>query len=233
MTDAILSHDGTVDKYMADGIMAFWNAPVEDPAHAEHACRAALAMRSALVQLNDAWRAEAVAAGQPFREVRAGIGLNTGICIVGNLGSDQRFDYSVLGDDANVASRLEGQTKTYRVDIIIGERTADQVPHFALLELDLIQVVGKTKPVRIFFLLGDNLVAATGAFAALAAAHDAMIVAYRRRQWEEALAELETCRSQAPEALQYYYHLYEGRIAELCASPPPADWDGVYAALTK
>jgi adenylate cyclase len=233
MTDVIMSHNGTVDKYMADGIMAFWNAPVEDPAHTEHACRAALAMRSALVQLNDAWRAEAVAAGQPFREVRAGIGLNTGICIVGNLGSDQRFDYSVLGDDANVASRLEGQTKTYRVDIIIGERTADRVPHFALLELDLIQVVGKTKPVRIFFLLGDNLVAATGAFAALAAAHDAMIVAYRRRQWEEALAELETCRSQAPEALQYYYHLYEGRIAELCASPPPADWDGVYAALTK
>jgi adenylate cyclase len=233
MTDVILSHEGTVDKYMADGIMAFWNAPVDDPKHAEHACRAALAMRSALVQLNDTWRAEATASGRSFREVRAGIGLNTGTCVVGNLGSDQRFDYSVLGDDANVASRLEGQTKTYHVDIIVGERTAGQVPHFALLELDLIQVVGKTKPIRIFFVLGDNAVATTAAFAALAAAHEAMIIAYRRGQWEEALTELEACRTQAPEVLQYLYQLYEERITDLRASPLPADWDGVYAALTK
>ena len=98
MTDAILSHQGTVDKYMADGIMAFWNAPLDDPQHREHACRAALAMRSELARLNTQWRAEAVEAGQIFKEVRAGIGLNTGPCVVGNLGSDQRFDYSVLGD---------------------------------------------------------------------------------------------------------------------------------------
>src|SRR5205814_997133 len=126
---------------------------------------------------------------------------------VGNLGSDQRFDYSVLGDDANVASRLEGQTKTYYVDIIVGERTADQVPDFALLELDLIQVLGKTKPVRIFFLLGDGSVAATAAFSALAAAHDSMIVAYRRREWDEALGQLDACRSQAPDILQHVYAL--------------------------
>jgi adenylate cyclase len=233
MTDVILSNSGTVDKYMADGIMAFWNAPLADPTHAEHACRAALGMRSALVQLNDAWRAEAQTAGRPFREVRAGIGLNTGHCIVGNLGSDQRFDYSVLGDDANVASRLEGQTKTYYVDIIVGERTADQVPDFALLELDLIQVVGKTKPVRIFFLLGDGSVAATAAFSALAAAHDSMIVAYRRREWDEALGQLDACRSQAPEILQHVYTLYEDRIRELRISPPPMEWNGVYEALTK
>jgi len=233
MTDVIMSHEGTVDKYMADGIMAFWNAPLDDPAHGEHACRAALAMRSALVQLNDAWRVEAATAGRSFREVRAGIGLNTGTCVVGNLGSDQRFDYSVLGDDANVASRVEGQTKTYQVDIILGERTADQVPHFALLELDLIQVVGKTRPVRIFFLLGDESIANTAAFAALATSHEAMIVEYRRRQWDDALAQLDACRAQAPEILQYVYQLYETRIADLRAAPPPSDWDGVYAALTK
>jgi adenylate cyclase len=233
MTDAIMSHRGTVDKYMADGIMAFWNAPLDDPAHAEHACRAALTMRSQLARLNDGWRAEAAAEGRPFREVRAGIGLNTGECVVGNLGSDQRFDYSVLGDDANVASRLEGQTKTYLVDIIIGERTAEQAPQFALLELDLIQVVGKTKPVRIFFLFGDESVATTEAFATLACAHAAVIAAYRGRQWEEALAQLEICRNQAPDILRGFYLLYEERITNLVASPPPPSWDGVFAALTK
>ena len=233
MTDVIMSHDGTVDKYMADGIMAFWNAPLEDARHAEHACLAALAMRTELARLNDSWRTEATTAGRPFREVRAGIGLNTGECVVGNLGSDQRFDYSVLGDDANVASRLEGQTKTYHVDIILGERTAMQVPQFAMLELDLIQVVGKTKPVRIFFLFGDEGVRATSAFAALETAHDAMIHAYRRRDWTKALSEIESCRAQAPEIAQHVYELYEQRIADLQASAPPADWDGVYAALMK
>jgi adenylate cyclase len=233
MTDAILSHRGTVDKYMADGIMAFWNAPLDDPAHAEHACLAALAMRSQLARLNDGWRAEAATEGRPFREVRAGIGLNTGECVVGNLGSDQRFDYSVLGDAANVASRLEGQTKTYLVDIIIGEQTAEQAPQFAMLELDLIQVYGKTKPVRIFFLFGDESVAATDAFASLASPHGSMIAAYRTRQWAEALALLEVCRNQAPEILRGFYTLYEERIANLQAFPPPPAWDGVFEALTK
>jgi len=233
MTAVILSHQGTVDKYMADGIMAFWNAPLDDPSHSEHACRAALAMRAELAHLNDAWRAEAVSAGRTFHEVRIGIGLNTGRCVAGNLGSDQRFDYSVLGDDANVASRLEGQTKTYHVDIIIGERTAEQVPQLALLELDLLQVVGKAKPTRIFFLLGDDAIAATSAFAALKSSHDAMIGAYRGRKWAEGLAQLETCRTQAPEILQPVYQLYEERIGNFRVSPPPADWDGVYAALTK
>jgi adenylate cyclase len=233
MTAVILAHQGTVDKYMADGIMAFWNAPLDDAAHAEHACRAALTMRAELARLNDAWQADAASAGRAFHEVRIGIGLNTGRCVAGNLGSDQRFDYSVLGDDANLASRLEGQTKTYHVDIIIGERTAEQVPQMALLELDLIQVVGKTKPTRIFFVLGDESVAGTAAFTALETAHNAMIGAYRSGKWAEAFARLETCRAQAPEILQLFYQLYEERIINFGQSPPPLDWDGVYAALTK
>jgi adenylate cyclase len=190
-------------------------------------------MRAELARLNTLWRAEASAEGRNFKEVRAGIGLNTGHCVVGNLGSDQRFDYSVLGDDANVASRLEGQTKTYYVDIIIGERTANQVQQFGLLELDLIQVVGKTQPVRIFFLFGDETVRNTEAFGSLEASHDAMIASYRQREWEQALKHLEACRTQAPEILQGVYELYEARIADLRATPPPADWDGVFAALTK
>jgi adenylate cyclase len=233
MTAVILSHQGTVDKYMADGIMAFWNAPLDDPAHAEHACRATLAMRAELARLNDAWRAEAASAGRAFDEIRIGIGLNTGRCVAGNLGSDQRFDYSVLGDDANLASRLEGQTKTYHVDIIIGERTAERVPKMALLELDLVQVVGKGRPTRIFFLLGDESIAATSAFAALESAHNAMISAYRGLDWAEALEKLKICRAQAPKILQLLYQLYEERIVNFCQSPPPLEWDGVYAALTK
>lgn len=133
----------------------------------------------------------------------------------------------------HLASRLEGQTKTYHVDIILGERTALRVPQFAMLEIDLILVVGKTKPVRIFFLLGDETVRATSAFATLESAHDAMIRAYRRKDWETARHELESCRSQAPEIVQYLYELYEQRIADLQATPPPPDWDGVYAALMK
>ena len=139
----------------------------------------------------------------------------------------------MLGDPANVASRLEGQTKTYYVDIIIGEATANQVRHFALLELDLIQVVGKTQPVRIFFLFGDETVRNTEAFGSIECAHDAMIAAYRNQQWTQAREHLESCRSQAPEILQGVYLLYERRIADLRADPPPADWDGVFAALTK
>jgi adenylate cyclase len=233
MTAVILAHQGTVDKYMADGIMAFWNAPLDDAAHAEHACRTALAMRAELARLNDAWQAEAASAGRPFHEVRIGIGLNTGRCVAGNLGSDQRFDYSVLGDDANLASRLEGQTKIYHVDIVIGEQTAEQVRQMALLELDLVQVVGKARPTRIFFLLGDETAAPTSAFAALETAHNAMIDAYRGRKWAEALERLETCRAQAPEILQSLYRLYEERIINFRQAPPPLDWDGVYAALTK
>jgi adenylate cyclase len=233
MTAVISAHQGTVDKYMADGIMAFWNAPLDDAAHAEHACRTALAMRAELARLNDAWQAEAASLGRPFHEVRIGIGLNTGHCVAGNLGSDQRFDYSVLGDDANLASRLEGQTKTYHVDIIIGERTAERVAQMALLELDLVQVVGKARPTHIFFLLGDEAVGMTSAFAALETAHNAMIGAYRERRWAEALERLESCRAQAPEILQSLYQLYEQRIVIFRQAPPPVDWDGVYAALTK
>jgi adenylate cyclase len=233
MTDAILSHEGTVDKYMGDGIMAFWNAPLDDPLHCENACRAALAMRTELARLNERWRKETQDAGQKYEEVRAGIGLNTGPCVVGNLGSAQRFDYSVLGDDANVASRLEGQTKTYRVDIIVGESTAQRAARFALLELDLIQVVGKTEPVRIYFLLGDEVVRNTEAFASLKHAQDAMIAGYRRQDWAQALEHLDSCRNQAPEILQGIYELYEARIDNMRRFPPPADWDGVYTAVTK
>ncbi|HXM69760.1 MAG TPA: adenylate/guanylate cyclase domain-containing protein, partial [Thermoanaerobaculia bacterium] len=233
MTDAILAARGTIDKYMGDAIMAFWNAPLDDPAHAENACRAALVMRSELVRLNEAWRAEGEAGGKPFADVRIGIGLNTGTCCVGNLGSAQRFDYSCLGDDVNLASRLEGQSATYGVDIVVGEKTAALAEGLAFLELDLLRVKGKAVPVHIHALVGDETIEATSAFAALKADHAAMLAAYRARRWAEALELIEACRAQAPETLQTFYALYEARIANFRADPPPADWDGVFVALTK
>jgi adenylate cyclase len=233
MTHAVQAAGGTIDKYMGDAIMAFWNAPLDDPAHAEHACRAALAMRGELVRLNQDWHDQAAATGQAFHEVKIGIGLNTGECCVGNLGADQKFNYSVIGDDVNLCSRLEGQTKTYGVDIVAGEKTAAEAPAFALLELDLIRVRGKTRPVHIYALVGDEQAAVDPAFSSLTVTHDAMIAAYRGRRWAEARRHLEASRAHAPELMQKFYALYEKRIAAFEAEPPAGDWDGVFVALTK
>lgn len=233
MTDVILESGGTIDKYIGDAIMAFWNAPAHDRFHAEHACRTALEMRRKLIALNVVWRAEAEALGQPFEDVRIGIGLNTGTCHVGNMGSAHRFDYSVIGDEVNLASRLEGQTKTYGVDIIVGEGTAQAVQQLATLEMDLILVKGKTQPAKIFALLDDETLALSGEFGNLRAGVAAMLTAYRSGDWHSAKQILAECRENAPEQLKYFFALYEERIAAQKDDPPPADWDGVYLALTK
>jgi adenylate cyclase len=233
MTDLIMASGGTIDKYMGDAIMAFWNAPLDDAAHAEHGCRCALAMRSTLVELNTTWAAEAAAAGQAHIPVNIGIGLNSGICCVGNVGSDQRFDYSVLGDDVNLASRLEGQSKTYHLDLVIGARTAAAVPMLATLELDSIMVKGKTEPVHVFTVVGDEAVAADPTFVSLKTEHDAMLVAFRSQDWAGAKRHLQNCRTYTPPLMVGFYDVYEERIAAYEASPPSPDWDGVYVALTK
>lgn len=124
LTESILHHKGTIDKYIGDCIMAFWNAPLDDPDHAENACKAALDMFQKLDTFNEVRKTKAAATGDPFFPINVGIGMNTGTCVVGNLGSEQRFDYSVLGDPVNLASRLEGQTKFYGVGIVIGPQTA-------------------------------------------------------------------------------------------------------------
>ena len=233
MTDLIMANRGTIDKYMGDCIMAFWNAPLDDPEHATHGCRAALAMRSRLRELNAAWKAEAEAAGQVHIAVNVGIGLNSGLCCVGNMGSDQRFDYSVLGDDVNLASRLEGQSKTYGVDIVIGENTARGASSLAVLELDSIKVKGKTKPVTIYALVGDEETAQDEDFKTLKSEHEAMIDSYRKQKWKETIEHLERCREIAPPLMMGLYQLYEERVASYLEAPPPADWDGVYVALSK
>ena len=156
MTDAILDAAGTVDKYMGDAIVAFWNAPLDDPDHARHAVGAALAMRRTLVTLNEGWRTRAEAEGRSFKPVRFGIGLNSGECCVGNLGSLRQFDYSAIGDEVNVASRLEGACKIFEVDIIGSETTRAEAPDFAWLEIDSVLLKNKTRPVGLYALAGDR-----------------------------------------------------------------------------
>jgi adenylate cyclase len=214
--------------------MAFWNAPLDDPDHAANACRSALVMMERLGPLNDELEAEAKTEQRLHVPIKIGIGLNSGPAVVGNMGSTQRFDYSVLGDTVNLASRLEGQSKTYGVIAVIGETTRTNAPAFACLELDLIKVKGKTEAVRIFTLLGDETVLASDTFQALAADHKAMLTAYRNQDWASAQALIAQCRRVDPGFhLDYFYDLYEERISSYVAAPPPADWDGVYVALTK
>ncbi len=237
MTTIILARQGTIDKYMGDCIMAFWNAPLDDLNHAENSCISALEMMFALVDLNAELKIQAKEDGRKFIPIRIGIGLNTGYCCVGNMGSDQRFDYSVLGDDVNLASRLEGQSKTYGIDIIIGENTQKQVLHMASLELDLIQVKGKTKPVRIFTLLGDKELAESKKFQQLKELFLSVLEAYRSQNFGKAKLILKDCykQNQLVEEIDLsgLFALYEGRIEECFQSPPAKDWDGVFIATSK
>jgi adenylate cyclase len=232
MTDVILARRGTIDKYMGDCVMAFWNAPIDDADHAAHACESALAMLRELEAVNTALKAEAEAERRPFYRLQVGIGINTGECVVGNMGSQQRFDYSVLGDAVNLASRLEGQSKTYGVEIVIGEDTRAKVPGWAALELDLIAVKGKSEVVRVYTLLGGPEIAQSDAYRALSEQHDAMLAAFRARDWDRAHQRLSDSRALEPR-LAMFYDLFDKRIAYFAANPPLAEWDGVFFAEMK
>jgi adenylate cyclase len=235
LTNVIVGHEGTIDKYMGDAVMAFWNAPLNVPDHELKGCAAALDMMDCLAVLNQERQAEANAAGQPFLPFRIGIGINTGRCLVGNLGSDLRFNYSVLGDPVNVASRLEGQTKVYGVPIIIGSKTGEKAKEkFAILEIDLVTVKGKTEPETVYTLLGREEVASDIRFQELRKLWSTMIYCYRSRDWEGALEAIELCRSAEHNfGLGMLFDLYWTRIQAFQASAPPADWTGVFVAETK
>jgi adenylate cyclase len=235
LTDAIIEARGTIDKYMGDAIMAFWNAPLDDRDQELNACLAALAMERRLADLNAERAAEAIASGYPVLPIQIGIGINTGLCVVGNMGSKLRFDYSVLGDAVNLASRLEGQSKTYGTGIVLGSRTALAVAdRLAVIEIDLVRVKGKREPERVFALLGDADRRRTPAYGALAEAHAAMLTHYRAQDWAPAEAALATARAAAPGiAADTLYALYAERIAACRTVPPGPDWDAVFEPRTK
>jgi adenylate cyclase len=162
LTAAIYARQGTVDKYIGDCIMAFWNAPIADAEHRRNALLAALGMREALAAANRRLAEEAAKANRAFAPVGVGIGINSGPCSVGNMGSEQRFAYSALGDTVNLASRLESLTRAYGVEIIVGEDAAEGISDMALLEIDRVRVKGRSTPLTIYVLLGAAKDAAFG-----------------------------------------------------------------------
>ncbi len=177
MTAEILEQQGTIDKYIGDAIMAFWNAPLDDPDHSRHACAAVLGMRRRLVTLNAELAAEAAAAGETFVPLRTGFGIQTGEAFVGNLGSAQRFNYSVIGDAVNVAARLETSSKSYGFPVIVGEAVREACPGMAFLALDEAMLKGKTEASRIYALVGDETLVANPSWTALQTAHEALLQA--------------------------------------------------------
>jgi adenylate cyclase len=235
LTNAILNRKGTIDKYMGDAIMAFWNAPLDDKDHQLNACEAALDMLERVDGLNQAREQEAKEEGRPFIPLNVGVGLNTGTCVVGNMGSDQRFDYSVFGDSVNLASRLEGQSKEYGFPIIVGSRTALAVKdRFAILELDFIMVKGKKEPEVIYAIAGREDTAQSGRFQRLRNLTIEMLACYRTRDWDGALAAIARGRrTDEANSLELLYNLYEARIRGYLENPPPEDWNGAFALLTK
>ena len=223
MTDIILQRGGTIDKYMGDCIMAFWNAPFEDKNHAPHACQSALAMQ------------EYLRATPKFEKIRIGIGINTGNACVGNMGSEQRFDYTALGDEVNLASRIEGLSKNYGVPALVGQNTVTTAEEFATLEIDLIRVKGKTKPVKIFALLGDAGLENQPLFREVRGHFEKMLASYRDQKWDEAERSLEHCRHITLPGIDLgvLYELYVSRLLSYKINPPVLNWDGVTIAESK
>jgi adenylate cyclase len=234
LTDCILELRGTIDKYMGDCIMAFWNAPLDVPNHPKAACESALSMFEALEVLNAEREKEALEAGETFLPLNIGIGVNTGDCVVGNMGSAQRFDYSVLGDAVNLASRLEGQSKSYGVGIVLGTDTWHAVADdFATLELDRIAVKGKSEAVTIATCIGRQDLQQSAEFSDHKHQHDTLLAAFRNQEWDRADTLIAQLTGGLSGRMDGFYAIYQDRIQEYRQNPPPKDWDGVYVATSK
>jgi adenylate cyclase len=223
MTKKIIDNDGTLDKYIGDAQMAFWNAPLDDEMHARHAVKTALEMLDDLERFNKEVTAEGI---PPFG---MGLGINTGSVVVGNMGSDQRFDYTCLGDTVNLASRLEGQSKPYHVKMVIGPKTYEYVKdEYLCLELDCLAVKGKTKGVNIYTIVNKN-----GLNIAFARAHGEFLMHYREQNWDKALEYVPYVENAFEGDMKEYYAMMVERIEEYKMNPLPKDWDGVYRTNSK
>jgi adenylate cyclase len=210
MTDLVLASGGTLDKYIGDAVMAMWSAPVTYGDHAARACEVALRMQEELAKLNGKW----TAAGKPTLAI--GVGLNTGAMVVGNMGSAARFDYTVIGDEVNLASRLEGLTKEYGAKVLVGEATARAAGDgFVLRELDVVRVSGRATAAPVFELVGRR-------GATHAAAYGDALALYRARDFAAAREKFAAIADDKPAAVM------AARCAVLVEAPPAADWDGVY-----
>lgn len=222
LSNPILDHGGTIDKYMGDCIMAFWNAPTDQANHRELAIKSAHAMNEALSKFNLELNEDL-----DFK-LEIGIGINSGNCIVGNMGSDKRFDYTVLGDAVNLASRLEGQSSNYGLTMVIGENTYLEDSSFQIVEMDKIAVKGKSTPETIFTCFKPETNFMDGFFSQ----HEVFLSEYRQQNWQAAKAIIQELTASPNELGLYYAHM-RTRIEEYVTNPPPADWEGVYVAKNK
>lgn len=231
MCDILLARKATIDKFIGDAILAFWNAPLDDPDQYGNAARGALAMVARLKQLN----LEMPGGAEPWPgDVQIGIGLNAGPCCVGNMGSAQRLSYSLIGDTVNLASRIEGLTKYYGVTIAMGEDLQARLREFATVPLDRVRVVGRDAPETVHALIGDEALGADAGFRGFAAEHEAMLLAYRAQDWDGAVALLDKGEAAAKGyGLGKLYALMRERVAGYRAAPPGAEWDGIYGATEK
>ena len=222
LSNAILDHGGTIDKYMGDCIMAFWNAPTDQQDHRQLAIQAAHSMNEALDQFNNEAKVEL-----DFK-LEIGIGINSGNCIVGNMGSDKRFDYTVLGDAVNLASRLESQSSNYGLHMILGENTYINDSPFTIIEIDKIAVKGKSNAETIYTCLKPE----NKWTEELMEKHKAFLSKYRNQSWESANLLIDELIS-SPNELNLYYKHMKTRIEEYITNPPSANWEGVYVATNK
>ena len=224
MTHVIHKHLGTIDKYMGDAVMAFWGAPLHDAEHARHALEAAVEMIRRLGELQTVFKDK----GWP--EIRVGIGINTGVMSVGNMGSEFRMAYTVLGDAVNFGSRLEGLTKGYGVSIIVSETTKAELPDYAFRDLDRVRVKGKDKPVAIFEPIGPKSSVDQATHDELKLYQQALKY-YRDQNWD--MAELQFLNLARMSPQRKLYQVYAERVAIFRESPPGQDWDGVFTFTTK
>ncbi|MCK4704064.1 MAG: adenylate/guanylate cyclase domain-containing protein, partial [Gammaproteobacteria bacterium] len=219
ITEIIHNQRGTIDKYMGDAVMAFWDAPLDDPQHALHAMNAAMLMTERMHNL----RQEFAARGWP--EIKIGVGVNTGDMNVGNKGSEFRVDYTILGDAVNLGSRLEGLTKVYGVDIIVGKATRHDVPEYEYRELDLVKVKGKDEPVAIYEPIG-LLEDVDKSIRQDLKRYKHALKFYRAQHWDD--AEREFFALSSVDKDRKIYQIYLDRIMQYRENPPPADWDGSF-----
>jgi adenylate cyclase len=232
MCDILLARKATIDKFIGDAILAFWNAPLDDLQQYENAARAALAMTARLRELN---QSQGLAGDKDWPgQIGMGIGLNAGPCCVGNMGSAQRLSYSLIGDTVNLASRIEGLTKFYGVDIAVGSALHAELSHFACVEIDRVRVVGRQSPETIYALLGDEAMATNDEFVTYADQHAQMISAYRAQDWHTALAIADALTGPAEQrGLSKLIAIYTKRIRDFAEVPPPNNWDGVFESVAK
>ncbi|MBI5889515.1 MAG: adenylate/guanylate cyclase domain-containing protein [Nitrosomonadales bacterium] len=224
LSRVIYSHRGTIDKYMGDCIMAFWGAPLPDARHAYQAVLSGLEMQRTLSLLQPRFK------DRGWPEIHIGVGINTGRVSVGNMGSEVRVAYTVMGDAVNLASRLEGITKEYGAGVLVGEKTKAEAPEFVYRELDLVRVKGKDKPVAIFEPLGLVGEVDQSVLEEIKLFQQALRM-YRKQDWDRAELQLFNLLKIAPNAK--LYEVYAGRVAHYRNNPPGEDWDGVFVFKTK